>query len=91
VLAGIGLLSSRVTRDRRQVWTSRALWGWVLAGWGVFNLVEGLIDHQLLGVHHVREGTHQLWWDLGYLAMGALLVAAGWLVQRGADRTPPVR
>ena len=29
--------------------------GGVLAGWGVFNVVEGLIDHQLLGAHHVRD------------------------------------
>ena len=27
----------------------------LLAGWGAFNLVEGLIDHQLLGLHHVRD------------------------------------
>jgi uncharacterized membrane protein len=27
--------------------------GLVLTGWGIFNVVEGLIDHQILGVHHV--------------------------------------
>jgi uncharacterized membrane protein len=27
--------------------------GRLLMGWGGFNLVEGLIDHQLLGVHYV--------------------------------------
>ncbi len=84
VLAGIGVLYSRVTRDRGRAWTSRALWGWVLAGWGVFNLVEGIIDHQILGVHHVREGAHRLWWDLGFLALGAVLVVAGWAIQRSA-------
>src|ERR671916_883376 len=29
VLAGIGVLYSRVTRDRGRAWTSRALWGWM--------------------------------------------------------------
>ena len=29
--------------------------GLVLAGWGIFNLVEGIVDHHLLGVHHVRD------------------------------------
>ena len=29
--------------------------GLVLAGWGLFNVVEGLVDHQLLGLHHVRD------------------------------------
>ena len=91
VLGGIGLLYSRVTRDRRAAWTSRALWGWMLAGWGLFNLVEGTIDHHLLGVHHVREGADRLWWDLGFLALGAVLVLAGWALQRGADQHEPVR
>ncbi|MCA1190344.1 DUF2243 domain-containing protein, partial [Saccharopolyspora sp. 6T] len=59
------------------------LWGWVLVGWGVFNLVEGVLDHHLLGIHHVRDGPHRLWWDLGFLALGALLVVAGYLLQRG--------
>jgi len=29
--------------------------GLVLAGWGIFNLVEGTVDHHLLEVHHVRD------------------------------------
>lgn len=24
-------------------------------GWGLFDLVEGLVDHQLLGAHHVGD------------------------------------
>lgn len=82
VLVGIGLLYSRVTGSRGRVWASRVLWGWVLLGWGVFNLVEGVVDHHLLAIHHVRTGENQLWWDLGFLALGALLVVGGWLVQR---------
>jgi uncharacterized membrane protein len=84
VLTGIGLLYSRVTQARGRLWRSRALWGWVLVGWGLFNLVEGVLDHHILGIHHVRGGPHQLWWDLGFLALGALLMLAGWLMQRGA-------
>lgn len=84
VLAGLALLYSRVTQSRGAVWTSRALWGWILVGWGAFNLVEGILDHHILGIHHVRSGEHQLWWDLGFLALGAVLVAAGWLLQRSA-------
>jgi uncharacterized membrane protein len=29
--------------------------GGLLLGWNLFNLVEGLIDHQILGIHHVRD------------------------------------
>ncbi|MEV5315921.1 DUF2243 domain-containing protein, partial [Streptomyces sp. NPDC052610] len=44
VLTGLAILYSRVTHDRRRVWTSRVLWGWALVGWGLFNLVEGVLD-----------------------------------------------
>ncbi|HYN28677.1 MAG TPA: DUF2243 domain-containing protein [Dermatophilaceae bacterium] len=60
--------------------------GLLLTGWGVFNLVEGLVNHQLLGIHHVRDDLGApLSWDIGFLGFGALLVVAGWaLHQRGA-------
>ncbi|GGQ49395.1 DUF2243 domain-containing protein [Couchioplanes azureus] len=87
VLGGLALLYSRVGRDRSGLLASRALWGWMLVGWGLFNLVEGVVDHHLLGIHHVRGGPHQLAWDLGFLALGAILVAGGWLLQRTA--APP--
>ncbi|MFB4317682.1 DUF2243 domain-containing protein [Actinomadura sp. 21ATH] len=83
VLGGLALLYARVTRRRRRVWGSRVLWGWVLAGWGLFNLVEGVVDHHILGIHHVRGGPNQTWWDIGFLVLGAVLVAAGYLLQRG--------
>ena len=34
--------------------------GLLLLGWGLFNLVEGLIDHHLLGLHHVRDLPHHV-------------------------------
>ena len=62
-------------------WTAHL--GLLLAGWGGFNLVEGLVNHQILGVHHVRDDLGApLGWDLAFLASGAALVAAGWLLQR---------
>ncbi|MEV0159930.1 putative membrane protein [Nonomuraea fuscirosea] len=86
VLIGLGLLYSRITGSRGQVWRSRSLWGWILVGWGLFNLVEGVIDHHLLGIHHVRSGPYQLWWDLGFLLLGVLLIAGGWAWQRTGGR-----
>jgi len=57
--------------------------GLVLAGWGIFNVVEGLVDHQVLQIHHVRDDLGgPLVWDLGFLALSLLLVAAGWLLHR---------
>ena len=65
--------------------------GLVVAGWGIFNVVEGVVDHQLLGVHHVRDDLGgPLAWDLGFLAFGVLLVVAGWLLHRsGRVLAPP--
>ena len=89
VLIGLAILYSRVTRHRRRVWTSRVLWGWILAGWGIFNLVEGVLDHHILGIHHVRGGPHQLWWDIGFLVLGALLLAGGYLLARSGRSFDP--
>jgi uncharacterized membrane protein len=65
--------------------------GLLLTGWGVFNLVEGVIDHQLLGIHHVRDDLGgPLGWDLGFLAFGVVLIAAGAaLVRAAAPRAAP--
>jgi uncharacterized membrane protein len=61
--------------------------GLVLAGWGLFNVVEGLVDHQILGVHHVRDDLGApLSWDLAFLLFGALLIAGGWLLHRRGAR-----
>lgn len=62
--------------------------GAVLCGWGLFNLVEGLIDHQLLGIHHVLPGSpYQLIADLLFLGSGVAMVAVGWFcVHRAFER-----
>lgn len=63
--------------------STRHLVGLLLAGWGLFNLVEGLVDHHLLGIHHVRDDVADpLWWDLGFLALGFLLLLAGTALAR---------
>jgi uncharacterized membrane protein len=55
----------------------------LLAGWGIFNVVEGLVDHQLLGIHHVRDDLGgPIGWDLGFLLLGVLLVVGGLALAR---------
>ena len=81
VAAGVYLLWRR-TADRRWALRGRALVGWMLIGWGSFNVLEGVVDHHILGIHHVRETGNQTAWDLGFLAFGVLLILGGWAVAR---------
>jgi uncharacterized membrane protein len=64
--------------------------GGVLVGWAIFNLAEGLVNHHLLQVHHVREDAGSvLAWDLGFLLLSLVLLIAGSLLIRSArSRTP---
>ncbi|MEA2322046.1 MAG: hypothetical protein QOD81_1896 [Solirubrobacteraceae bacterium] len=67
----------------------RAHFGMLFAGWGVFNVVEGVIDHQILGIHHVRDDLGgPLGWDLGFLALGVALIVGGMEMARSGRRVP---
>jgi uncharacterized membrane protein len=59
----------------------------MLVGWGLFNVVEGLVDHHILTIHHVREGVDNQWlYDVGFLAFGAALIIGGWMLARSEER-----
>ncbi len=82
------VLTVRAWRRRELAPPWRTHVGLVLVGWGAFNLVEGLVDHQLLGIHHVRDDLGgPLGWDLGFLAFGVLLVLGGLLLVRSGERS----
>jgi uncharacterized membrane protein len=85
VVAGLVWLWRRLA-DRSWGGSAAGLVGPALAGWGLFNLVEGVVNHHLLGLHHVRPGAYQLAYDLGFLVLGALLVLVGVMLYRRADR-----
>lgn len=82
--AGIAMLF-RAGRDANAVWSARLLAGSMLAGWGLFNLAEGVLDHLILGIHHVRPGADQLAWDLGFVGIGGVgFILLGALITRDA-------
>ena len=85
VLTGV-VLSARAWRSGRPPPSWRSQVGLLATGWGLFNLVEGMVNHHLLGVHHVRDDLGgPLGWDLGFLALGAALLASGLALQRNSD------
>jgi uncharacterized membrane protein len=71
--AGVALLY-RAAEARAVRRPGRRFVGDLLLGWGGFNLVEGVIDHQLLGLHHVRETPNWLVYDLAFLALGGVIL-----------------
>ena len=84
-LIGIMLLWKAI-QNKNVPKLTNVLIGSVLTGFGTFNLVEGLIDHHLLKLHHVVQRAIypvQLYWDLAYLALGVVLIFFGrYLIRR---------
>jgi uncharacterized membrane protein len=69
--------------------SGKVLVGAILMGFGIINLVEGLIDHHFLGIHHVNETVSPeqwIFWDVGFLIWGALRLVGGWLLWRAGKR-----
>ena len=68
----VGILQLRSAAYAREpIPWAQAFTGQLILGWGMFNLVEGIIDHQILGLHNVREVTNYTVYNLTFLAVGA--------------------
>lgn len=79
---GLGLLW-RAARQPDVPLTNKTFLGGLALGWGLFNLVEGVINHHLLHLHHVTESDNHLIYDLAFLASGMALIVAGFIMMRG--------
>ncbi|HYO83729.1 MAG TPA: DUF2243 domain-containing protein [Bryobacteraceae bacterium] len=87
LMTAFGIMTLFKAGGRSDVpWSGKALFGSMLMGWGGFNFVEGLIDHNILGIHHVVESAGLSIFDHLFLASGVLLVLAGWTQTRGILR-----
>lgn len=90
---GIGLLW-RVTGRADVARSGRVLVGAIVLGWGLFNVIEGVIDHQLLNIHNVVENSaNPMIWNVGFLVLSIGLIAIGRaLINQGRRslQTPPV-
>lgn len=77
VLTGVILLWRLLWRkdiDR----SGKLLGGGLLLGWGMFNVIEGIIDHHLLKLHNVREiSSNPDAWNWGFLGVSAIMILLG--------------
>lgn len=90
VVSGVYLFLVDARRGRRLP-TPRMLTGHLLLGWSAFNLVEGIVAHHLLELHHVRDlPTHLPSLDWLFLIIGGLaLFALGWVLSQDETLPPP--
>ena len=50
-----------------------------LLGFGLWHVLDGIVSHWLLGIHHVRmDSDRRLAWDLAFFVAGAACALAGW-------------
>jgi uncharacterized membrane protein len=84
-LLGIVLLWQAATKT--QVLSTPTFVSSLMIGFGLFNCLEGLIDHQILGIHHVRSGEYTLIYDFAYLAISGFIAIVGWMILKSAQKT----
>ena len=65
----------------------------MLIGFGAFNVVEGVVDHHILGIHRVNETVeehYRIYWDIGFIVWGAAMLIIGWyLLKQGRRESGP--
>jgi uncharacterized membrane protein len=83
LMTALGIaLFFRAAQKKESVLSAQVFVGAMALGRGLFNLIEGLIDHEILQLHHVYENGDHLLYDLLFLGSGALLIALGGMLVR---------
>jgi uncharacterized membrane protein len=87
LVTALGIAALFQAGKRRDVpWSGKTLFGSMVLGWGLFNFVEGLIDHHILGIHHVVESMGLSIYDYAFLGSGVLFTAVGYGMIRAGFR-----
>jgi uncharacterized membrane protein len=61
--------------------SGKLLSGGLILGWGLFNVVEGVIDHHLLHLHNVKETTtNPALWNYGFILISILMLVIGYIL-----------
>jgi uncharacterized membrane protein len=93
IMTAIGLYLLFRAGQRPDVpWSGKILLGSLIGGWGLFNFVEGILDHEIIGIHHVMEySSNKLPYDLAFLASGIIFLLIGWVLIRAGDAVTSAR
>jgi uncharacterized membrane protein len=75
-LLGVVMLFNAAKRPD-VLFSNRVFYGSMLMGWGIFNVVEGVIDHHILEIHYVVQRLGQSMWDWLFLGVSAALILLG--------------
>jgi uncharacterized membrane protein len=79
----VGLVALEETAGPVAGW-GRRTWGAILAGFGGFNLFDGVVDHKLLRLHQIRPGVaDQFPYDAVWIGLSLLILAVGVGLVRG--------
>ena len=83
VMTAIGLMLLWKAARRVDVpWLGKVFVGALFLGWGLFNLIEGIIDHHILNLHHVYEAQGQSNFDYMFLLSGVVFIVGGLMAIR---------
>ncbi|WP_461490638.1 DUF2243 domain-containing protein [Pontibacter sp. HJ8] len=73
--------------NRTAALSGKILGGSLLFGFGLFNVVEGILDHHLLVLHNVREiSPDPAIWNYSFLIISVVMLAVGWLILQQGRR-----
>jgi uncharacterized membrane protein len=90
IFVAIGLaILWRAARQPHLPWSGKMLAGSMLMGFGIFNVVEGIVNHHILQIHHVNEtvpADQWIYWDVGFLLWGAAMLIGGRLLLNAGKR-----
>lgn len=89
VVVLIGIILMWKLLYRKDVDRSGKLFGGgLLLGWGVFNIVEGIIDHQILKLHNVIElvADHDIA-NFAFLGVSVVMIIIGYALVNSENKT----
>ena len=81
-ITGVVVLWKVLKRDNIDT-SGNLLVGGFMMGFGLFNLLEGIADHEILKLHNVREVTpDKEVWNLTFLGISVVLIILGLIIAK---------